>query len=380
MAEYYRSEVRSVHAVRSERRSTIGVLLDGVAILLTPFACVGLLLSLLGPCFTPAGRLLPLLGLLAPATYLLTLCLTLYWVARWRWRWAFIPLILLAVATLFLDRFLKLPIRNINQQQRSEVRGSLKFITYNVRQFYALDGGSNRDSLIAWVGRERPDILCLQEFCPNTGKGSKRLVDSLLDAAAGCSYYSTTGDTITEQAIYSRYRILRSGRTRKQIPELRSIWADLLVGEDTLRVYNNHLHSNLISSEDQQFFSAESFLLDTAREERVRSIIGRFSDNSLRRAAQADTIARIAAQTQLRTILCGDFNDTPMSYVYRTMRGDRIDAFSEAGRGFSYTFRGLYNMLRIDYVLLDPSLEVIDYQSPEVDYSDHLPVVVRFKR
>ena len=112
----------------------------------------------------------------------------------------------------------------------------------------------------------------------------------------------------------------------------------------------------------------------------MRSILVRYTDNSLLRASQADTIARVVGESPYRVVLCGDFNDTPVSYVYRRMRGNRQDAFSEAGRGFSYTFNGFRNVLRIDYVMLDPTFEVVDYRTPELDYSDHLPVVVTFKR
>lgn len=379
MAEYYHSEIRSAHAAGKVRRSSLGVVVDLLAALLTVVGSVALILTLMVPWFAPSGRLLPILGLAAPATYLLILCLSLYWVARWRWLWAALPLLLLFVASFQLDLFLRLPISR-ERTEKSHVRGSLKVISYNVRQFYGLDGQSNRDSLIGWLGRQRPDIICLQEFTPNTGRGSKALVDSLLEVAADRGYYSTTGDTVTSQAIYSRYRILRSGRTCPEQPELRSMWADLLIGEDTIRVFNSHLHSTAITPDDQHFLSTDTFLQDTAREEKVRSIITRFSDNSLVRAAQADTIARVIRQSPLRTLVCGDFNDTPVSYVYRMMRNGHRDAFSEAGRGFSYTFNGFRNLLRIDYVLLDHSFEVLDYQSPFLDYSDHLPVVVTFKR
>ena len=56
------------------------------------------------------------------------------------------------------------------------------------------------------------------------------------------------------------------------------------------------------------------------------------------------------------------------------------DAFSECGSGYSYTFRGFYNLLRIDYVLLSEGLECVAYEVPEVKLSDHLPVVVRFEK
>lgn len=82
---------------------------------------------------------------------------------------------------------------------------------------------------------------------------------------------------------------------------------------------------------------------------------------------------------QRRKIVCGDFNDTPMSYVYRKMARGMNDAFAECGEGYSYTYRGFFDMLRIDYVLASPDLQMLSYEVPHLGCSDHYPVAVRFK-
>jgi endonuclease/exonuclease/phosphatase family metal-dependent hydrolase len=56
------------------------------------------------------------------------------------------------------------------------------------------------------------------------------------------------------------------------------------------------------------------------------------------------------------------------------------DAFSEAGEGYSYTFRGFFDALRIDYVFSSDEFETLSYEVPKVPYSDHLPVLVRLKK
>ena len=77
--------------------------------------------------------------------------------------------------------------------------------------------------------------------------------------------------------------------------------------------------------------------------------------------------------------MCGDFNDTPLSYTYRLMSRGLQDAFREKGRGFSHTYRGFYNTVRIDYVLVSDDFEVLSYEVPSVEFSDHHPVFVRLK-
>ncbi|EKC66606.1 hypothetical protein OBE_05853, partial [human gut metagenome] len=91
------------------------------------------------------------------------------------------------------------------------------------------------------------------------------------------------------------------------------------VGDDTIRIFNNHLHSTAITVHDDKYLSEHQFLTDTAGGAKIKNIFRRFRDNSMLRAAQADTIARAIAATPGCKIVCGDFNDTPMSYTYRVM-------------------------------------------------------------
>ena len=58
----------------------------------------GMIVTLLAP-FVHPGRtwIFPVLGLVAPAVYVITLLVTLYWIIRWRWRIA-LPLVVLLLA------------------------------------------------------------------------------------------------------------------------------------------------------------------------------------------------------------------------------------------------------------------------------------------
>ena len=85
-------------------------------------------------------------------------------------------------------------------------------------------------------------------------------------------------------------------------------------------------------------------------------------------------------QTCALPILCGDFNDTPMSYVYSQLKEELVDAFEQGGSGYGYTFRPMHGTLRIDYILHSPELETESYKvDEEVKLSDHLPVTARIK-
>lgn len=374
MAEYYRSEFSSYHSgERHQRRSVVMVVVDALMQGASILAVVMTFLTLYAPTNPPTGWFFPVVGLLAPVSYLAAVMLLLYWIIRWRWLWVVVMAIPTLVGLFYLGLYLKIDFSS-GQAEGPSRRGTVTLMSYNVRQFYGPNGESSRDSLLSWVKRVDPDIVCLQEFIPTTGSGSRELADSIM----GDEYTATTGDTLTANAIYSRYPILRSGRTCRDVRSIRSIWADLLIKGDTIRVYNNHLQKTSITRADDDFLSRDQFLQDTARQEKLHSIVSRLGENSITRAAEADSIAAAVDRSPYKTILCGDFNDIPFSYTYRTLRGERVDVFREVGSGYSSTFLGFNNLLRIDFILTDPRIELIDYREDTLLLSDHKPLWMRF--
>ena len=157
-----------------------------------------------------------------------------------------------------------------------------------------------------------------------------------------------------------------------------AMWVDIAVRKDTIRVFNNHLQTTQIDENDRKFLRTEP-LSDTLRNDKAKGIARKLKRNFMKRAEQADSVALRIHDGTPRVIVCGDFNDTPMSYVYRTMARGLRDAFRECGSGYSHTFRGFYNTLRIDYVL-SGGFEPLSYEVLPVDYSDHHPVVVRLRK
>jgi endonuclease/exonuclease/phosphatase family metal-dependent hydrolase len=266
-------------------------------------------------------------------------------------------------------------------EETSSGRGAITLLTFNVRSFYNDRGQWSFDGVTEVIRRVNPDIVCLQEFNRTLSKAEE--LDSLLsDYDRTVVMEGNGGDPLFPLALYTKYRIL--GKSHSILGPMKqdgqSVWVDLLVGDDTVRVFNNHLHSTAITVHDDKYLSEHQFLTDTAGGAKIKNIFRRFRDNSMLRAAQADTIARAIAATPGCKIVCGDFNDTPMSYTYRTMAQDLDDAFRASGKGYSYTFRGFMDVLRIDYVLYSEDLECFDYQVLyDVDLSDHYPVVVRLR-
>ena len=72
--------------------------------------------------------------------------------------------------------------------------------------------------------------------------------------------------------------------------------------------------------------------------------------------------------------MCGDFNNTVYSYVYRILKGNLSDAFDVSGTGFGSTFNFKYFPVRIDFILADNSLKVGPFKTYTFPYSDHFPI------
>ena len=79
-------------------------------------------------------------------------------------------------------------------------------------------------------------------------------------------------------------------------------------------------------------------------------------------------------------ILCGDFNDTPLSYTYRQLSRKLTDSFIEKGRGIGNTYIGEFPSFRIDYVLHSPTLYTVGYTREDITLSDHYPIKVKIRK
>ena len=399
------------NATDRRRRSSRGPLLwtlDVVLTLLSGAAVVLMLVLMLVPRIDPIYTwALPMLGLVAPGVYLLVLMLSLYWVLRWRLKRAAVMGCMALLGAFSISLFwrpashraalLEQQIEMVDAQiaeetddrklydlkkkrrlllRNLEAGEGMMLMTYNLRSLYGDNGESSADEVAALIDSLNPDIICLQEYASGLATRSERF-SNMLERYEQATF-GLPSDAPRHQRILSRFRILRSGVITTQAT---SVWADLLVDEDTMRVVSNHLQSTGITSLDNAYITRYEYLLDTAREEKLRNMVGRFHTNCVLRADQVDSIrAHIDSLAPRMHIICGDFNDTPISYTYRQLAHNMQDAFSECGSGYSYTFRGFFNTLRIDYVLLSEAYECLSYEVPTVMASDHLPVVVRFKK
>lgn len=372
------------------------ILLDLLLVLLTLVLGGGLVMAYLSTGISPERSwVFAFFGLGAPFLFLGNFVMFLVWVIRWRW-WALIPAVVLLfgighLRTLVQFDFRKeYAFRETIRGQRTADSDSDQFavMTYNVHGFIRNQpdhAGYLRivDSIAAYVHRQQPDVICFQEYETMTPADVQR-IDSLYRDWPYRSFnfiYGGDNDIGYGLAVFSRLPILEARRTLFDGSSNSMLRTDLVMGRDTLRLYNNHLQSTQVDEMSRQRVERLDMRGgDEGAEKFVRSLASRLRTNYRRRAVQVDTVSQMIAASPYPAIVVGDFNDTPVSYTYKKMRGKLDDTFINAGTGFAYTFNRLFSMLRIDYIFHSPVFETLEYSSDPLPWSDHNPVFVRLRR
>lgn len=327
-------------------------------------ASVLIIVSLLTPYFHPEeSGVISVISLAAPIYFLLHIIFTLYWIFRRKKVRAILSVILFTGCLFPLNKYYVVKFKRTYEQKRNE-RAFIHVVTYNTSN---LDSQSIVDS----VKSLKPDILCIQEFAQDTTynrwngimKGSSTVLPEDLFACA----------------VFTKYPIINQG----EVPSLNratAIWVDILLPSDTVRVVNVHLNSTRINGEETSYINSHKYIFDNNREEKFKEIVVRLRDNNIGRAYQADSLSAFLKASPHPLIVCGDFNDIPLSYTYRNVRGDLKDCFSEAATGYDYTFSAFFRMLRIDNIFVSGEFHVETYNVRyDLKESDHYPVVARLK-
>jgi endonuclease/exonuclease/phosphatase family metal-dependent hydrolase len=320
------------------------------------------------------------LGLLFPFLLILNTALFFYWIIRIR-KLLVLSLIALLVSWPNVQHTFQL---SGDQETLTEKRKSsdkkLKILTYNVQVFNLLGSntfGEKQEEMLQKIKAENPDIICLQEFYTNQGKGLNiSTIDNMLSAYPYKHVYWINKSSVAKYGlvIYSKYPIIKKGSIGFQDSYNASIYSDILFEEDTLRLFNNHLQSIKFNRDDYQFISNQSKFNQKEKLKAVQDISNRLKRAFIKRSDQANLLSRKIEKSPHPVIVCGDFNDTPVSYTYRKIKGKLDDTFVNAGIGFANTYVGKFPSYRIDFVFHSKEMETKSFGVPQIEYSDHYPV------
>jgi len=326
--------------------------------------------------YPPDHPLLSVLGLTFPVFLLLNLLFLLFWVV-FKWRRLWIPIVGYLLAYPPIATYLPL-------NPRQEVpEGCIKVLTYNVCAY----GGNYKyedafERIIDYLKEQDADIVCLQEDVDTWRRYAFLRFEKIYpynDTTVICN----TSESLNGVGIHSRYPILRKERIDYPSSANGSVAYYLLRGKDTLLVVNNHLESTHLTAEDRTRYKdmlRGDIDSDTARAESML-LFDKLGQAAVLRAKAVDHIVDyINAHNQYPTIVCGDFNDTPISYTRRSLARHLTDCFKQSGRGvgLSYNQKGFW--VRIDHILCSSHFTPYNCEiDSKIDFSDHYPMVCSLK-
>ena len=265
---------------------------------------------------------------------------------------------------------------------------SFKLMSYNVRLFNKYDwlvGQNTTKNILNYLKEENSDILCIQEFYSDISDPKLACKSDIqkFDKTkySYIEYGKISGKTYNYGiAIFSKFPIINKGALKYDEEKNICIYSDLQIKQDTIRIYNCHFQSIQLGYDDYSFIDKVS---KNDKPDHISKNIIKILKKLRRaykiRALQTDIVASHILTSPYPVIVCGDFNDTPVSYTYHKINKNLHDAFIKNGSGIGNTYVRNFSFFRIDYILHSKKIISSNYKTGKVRLSDHYPISCWFE-
>ena len=320
-----------------------------------------LLISFVLPYIPP--QRFPTLSLLSLAVFpliIINFLFVIYWIFKLKLK-VLISASILLIAHFHFGSFIQFS----SEENNLDSSNSISILSYNVHLFNAYEDKPAQQLvpkiLSEIIELKKPEIICIQEYYS----------DNQADFSAyPYQFIHYKEKNKLGHAIFSKYPLINKGSFEFDKTYNNSIYADVIKGNDTLRIYNLHLNSFGIRPSVS--------LLQEGDKEKFRK---RISKAFAKQERQSEKILNHKNNSSYPVLLCGDFNNTSFSYVYRKLSHSMNDAFVESGNGMGTTYLFDSFPMRIDYILASKELEVVQFETIKKSFSDHYPIfaTVQFK-
>lgn len=310
---------------------------------------------------------LSLLGLAFPIFLFVNLAFFLFWII-FKIRFTWIPLLGFLVIWGYIQDYY--PIHFFRSEKPEK---SLKIMTYNV-------GGAKdeemKNEIIEYCRNTNADIICLQEnfFVWLNRSNVRSKLDSL-----NYQMMKNGGLCILSKLPFVSDSIPVNYPTRSN----HSLACMIEYQGDTILLINNHLESNHLTPKEK--IEIKDIMVDPHHkkvEEKGLLYGNKLAEAAKYRGAQTDSIcAMIEKYSNYNIIICGDFNDTPISYTYQRISRFLNSAYRESGKGvgISYNQKGFY--VRIDHIFISKDWKTFDtHIDSSIQSSDHYPLITNIQK
>jgi endonuclease/exonuclease/phosphatase family metal-dependent hydrolase len=318
------------------------------------------------------------LGLLFPFFLMANICFLIYWFIRRKWIILFVAVCSILICWKPVSHYMPIhPCRTAAPR-----KNTIKMLTFNVMGFgYRNHTAAKPNPIIQYIAGSGADIVCMQEYMVSTS--DNYLTQAKISKALNMyPYYNYMPLVHYDKysvglAVFSKHPVVSARKVRYDSSFNGSVTYEIHANGKKIMIVNNHLESFKLTMEDRSKYAefikninADTF--DGLRETVQRKLGSAF----LIRAEQADIVAEeISRLKGDYTVVCGDFNDTPISYAHRTIQGDLlVDSFVESGNGVGITYNQNFFWFRIDHILHSPNMKSYRATVDKVGLSDHYPL------
>ena len=320
--------------------------------------------------------LLSTAGMAFPIFLLVNMAFLFFWLI-FKWRMIWIPVVGFVCAYVPISIYMP-----INGKQEVP-EGALKLVSYNVCTYggnYKYENGF--ETVLKYLVEQKADIVCVQEDVDTWRRYVFREYQKHW-AYNDTMVIANNPQSFNALGIHTRFPIIK----RERIPYASvangsAAWW-LKVDGDTLIVVNNHFESCHLSSDDRaqyrQIIKGE--LPRDSMQSESKLLLIKLAEANAARSGQIRTVLRyVEEHSQYPIIVCGDFNDSPISYSRHTM-GERLtDCFKETGRGIGLSYNQKAFSLRIDHIFCSQQLQPYNCKvDDKMDASDHYPILCWLK-
>ena len=269
---------------------------------------------------------------------------------------------------------------------QSKAENSIRVMSYNVHMFDHIDGKTENEQcakeVLEMVCEQCPDILCCQEFTwYKKGVSRTQCIQDFADDAGFQYIYYNRKNGYGGNVIFSKYPMAKvtedSGFGKENTY---GVMVSVDAGDKgKFHLANVHLLSYMITD------SEIDVLTNTTERQDNLDTIGKKVLHKLkyafqRRSEELQTVLNGMPPIEGPVIVCGDFNETPMSYNYRQMqKAGYVDTFTKVGHGIKPTYAGKLPLMRIDYVWAKDGVKPLRFKRHKIKVSDHYPIMLDFK-
>lgn len=242
---------------------------------------------------------------------------------------------------------------------------AISVLTWNTARMGGFEK-PEKNEVLQYLLHQDADVICLQEV--DVYKDARYLTLPEVKQALSTKYpYSYLDFSVYDKRhqfgtmIWAKYPLINKQSIHYVTRGNLSNRCDMVVGKDTIRIFNNHLESYSFTSED---------LEDMDRIEK------KWRRAMPLRNEQARVVRTEMEASPYPVIVVGDFNSVAFSYTYWHISRGLHDAWNTVHPwlwGATYEYRGIG--LRIDYILCSDPLVPTACSVSDFHGSDHRPVV-----